>query len=195
MNEDIFHSTPWEQMTGGGLYNASDKALLDELIRVRQKCFLLNSTSPLEEEKRRELLREIIPSQGEGLTVVSPFFCDYGTNIEIGDHTFFNMGCVILDEGKVRFGSHVFVGPQCGFYTACHPLDAGKRNALLQYTRPIVVGDNVWIGGGVKVMPGVSIGSGSVIGGGSVVVSDIPEGVIACGNPCRVVRKISPGEI
>ena len=98
------------------------------------------------------------------------------------------MDCVILDEALVTIGSNVFIAPQCGFYTAGHALDVKTRNDMLEYALPITIGDNVWIGGGVKVMPGVTIGSGSVIGGGSVVTTDIPSGVLAAGNPCRVIR-------
>ena len=110
----------------------------------------------------------------------------------MGDNVFINAYCVILDEAKVTIGNNVFIAPQCGFYTAGHPLDKDLRRRKLEYSLPITIGDDVWIGGMVCVMPGVTIGAGSVIGGGSVVVNDIPEGVLAAGNPCRVIRRITP---
>ena len=133
-------------------------------------------------------------STPEQFAIVAPFWCDYGYNIEIGEHFFANHNTVILDCAKVRFGDHVFVAPNCGFYTAGHPIDAKTRNQGLEYAKPITVGDNVWIGGGVQVMPGVTIGDNVVIGGGSVVVKDIPSNSVAVGNPCRVIRTLPPVE-
>lgn len=127
---------------------------------------------------------------GNNLTVESPFLCDYGYNIEVGENFYANYNCVMLDGAKITFGDNVLIAPDCGFYTAGHPIDAAQRNKGLQYDKPISVGDNVWIGGGVKVMPGVTIGNNVVIGGGSVVTKDIPDNVVAVGNPCRVIRKI-----
>ena len=120
-----------------------------------------------------------------------PFQCDYGYNIEIGENFFANFNCIIVDCAKVKFGNHVFIAPGCGFYTAGHPLDVSQRNQGLEYAYPITVGDNVWFGGNVSVLPGVTIGSNTVIGAGSVVNFDIPSGVIAAGNPCRVIREIT----
>ena len=131
---------------------------------------------------------------GDSFTIVAPFWCDYGYNIEIGENFFANHNTVILDGAKVTFGNNVFVAPNCGFHTAGHPIDAERRNQGLEYAYPITVGDNVWIGAGVQVMPGVTIGSNVVIGGGSVVVKDIPSNVVAVGNPCRVVRPITDDE-
>lgn len=121
---------------------------------------------------------------------MAPFWCDYGYNIHIGRNFFANHNTIILDGGKVVFGDNVFIGPNCGFYTAGHPIDAESRNKGLEYAYPIVVGDNVWIGAGVHVMPGVTIGSNVVIVGGSIVVKDIPDNCIAVGNPCKVIRRI-----
>lgn len=133
-------------------------------------------------------MRRLLGAVGERFTILAQFWCDYGCNITVGEDFFANHNTVILDCAKVTFGDHVFVAPNCGFYTAGHPLDAERHNQGLEYARPITVGNDVWIGAGVQVMPGVTIGSNVVIGGGSVVVKDIPDGVLAVGNPCRVVR-------
>ncbi|MBQ8069631.1 MAG: sugar O-acetyltransferase [Bacteroidales bacterium] len=184
--------TEKEKMMGGYLYDALNKDLLKELIRGRGLSWEYNRIHPADAEAQRALLEKAIGSLGSGVIIVPPFFFDYGSNISIGDDSFINMDCVILDEALVTIGSNVFIAPQCGFYTAGHALDVKTRNDMKEYALPITIGDNVWIGGGVKVMPGVTIGSDSVIGGGSVVVKDIPEGVLAAGNPCRVIRKITP---
>ena len=117
--------------------------------------------------------------------------CDYGYNIEIGDNFYANHNLLILDANKVKFGDNVFIGPNCGFYTASHPLDYPTRNKDLEYANPIIVGNNVWFGGNVVVLPGVKIGDNTVIGAGSVVTKDIPSGVVAVGNPCRVIKNIT----
>lgn len=184
--------TEKEKMMGGYLYDALNKDLLKELIRGRGLSWEYNRIHPADAEAQRALLEKAIGSLGSGVIIVPPFFFDYGSNISIGNDSFINMDCVVLDEALVTIGSNVFIAPQCGFYTAGHALDVKTRNDMKEYALPITIGDNVWIGGGAKVMPGVTIGSGSVIGGGSVVVKDIPEGVLAAGNPCRVIRKITP---
>ena len=124
----------------------------------------------------------------------APFWCDFGYNIQVGENFYANHGCVILDGGKVTFGDNVFIAPDCGFHTAGHPLDAEQRNLGLEYAWPITVGDNVWIGANVTVLPGVTIGSNTVIAAGSVVNRDIPAGVVAAGNPCRVLRAITDAD-
>ena len=164
-----------EEMMSGRLYDATSPELLEKLLKTQEMCQEYNSLKVTDLEGRSAYLR-----------------CDYGSNIEVGDNVFINAYCVILDEAKVTFGNNVFVAPQCGFYTAGHPLDKDLRRQKLEYSLPITVGDDVWIGGMVCVMPGVTIGSGSVIGAGSVVINDIPEGVLAAGNPCRVIRKLTP---
>lgn len=122
--------------------------------------------------------------------IEQPFLCDYGYNIHIGDNFYANHNLVILDGATVKFGDNVFVAPNCGFYTAGHPIDAAERNKGLEYARPITVGNDVWIGGNVCVLPGVTIGDDCVIGAGSVVVKDIPPHSVAVGNPCKVIKKI-----
>ncbi len=183
--------TEKEKMLAGMIYDANnDPALIEERMRCKELCRDYNSLPPRDMEGRDRLLRAMLGSTGRGLLVEQPFYCDYGYNIAVGDNFYANFNLVILDEAPVTFGSNVFVAPNCGFYTAGHPLDATERNRGLEYARPISVGSNVWIGAGVSVLPGVSIGDNCVIGAGSVVNRDIPAGTMAAGNPCRVIRKI-----
>lgn len=175
----------------GELYDANyDEALITERQACKMLCYEYNRLPPAEVEKRRSLLNKLLGKTGRNLLIEQPFYCDYGSNIEVGDDFYANVNCVILDGAKVRFGNHVFIAPNCGFYTAGHPLDVEQRNRGLEYARPITVGNNVWIGAQVCVLPGVTIGDGCVIGAGSVVTKDIPAHSLAVGNPCRVIRKL-----
>lgn len=179
----------------GKLYDANYDA---ELLKEREICaditYELNRLRPSQTKERMEILRKLFGKTKGNFTIVSPFFCDYGYNIEIGENFFMNMDCVILDGAKVKFGDNVFVAPQCGFYTAGHPLDVERRISGLEYALPITVGNNVWIGAHVCVLPGVSIGDNTVIGAGSVVTKNIPANVLAYGNPCRVIREITEND-
>ncbi len=171
-------------------YDAGDKILLDELFKCEETCWEINQIHPSRREEKKALYKKLFARIGDNFRIVGPFFCDYGYNIEIGDHFFANTNCVILDEAKVTFGDHVFIAPNCSFYTAGHPLDAELRNKGVGFAKPIRVGNNVWIGGDVTVLPGVTIGDNVTIGAGSVVTRDIPDNVLAVGNPCRVVKKL-----
>lgn len=183
--------TEKEKARRGEWYDANfDPQLIAERAECRERCHRLNLLRPAETEERDTVLREIIGKTGRQFEILSPFLCDYGYNIEIGENFFANFGLTILDEATVRFGDNVFIGPNCGFYTASHPLDTPRRNRGLERALPISVGDNVWFGAQVCVLPGVSIGSDCVIGAGSVVTRDIPSGVVAAGNPCRVIRPV-----
>lgn len=187
--------TEKEKMLAGLIYDANnDPDLIRERAACKDLCWEFNRLRPSQTEEQAALLRRLLGRTGENFCVCAPFWCDYGYNIEIGENFFANHNCVILDGAKVTFGRSVFVAPDCGFYTAGHPIDAERRNAGLEYAWPITVGDDVWIGGGVRVMPGVTIGSGTVIGGGSVVTRDLPGGVVAAGNPCRVLRPITEAD-
>ncbi|MBQ9218537.1 MAG: sugar O-acetyltransferase [Muribaculaceae bacterium] len=184
-----------EKMMSGDLYDATNNTtLLDLLTQTQELCHDYNLLRPSQTAERTALMRRILGKTGERFKILSPFFCDYGFNIEVGENFFANFNLVILDEARVTFGDNVFIAPNCGFYTAGHPLDVAQRNAGLEYSLPIRVGNNVWIGGNVCVMPGVTIGDNTVIGGGSVVVHDIPAGVLAAGNPCRVIRHLDATE-
>lgn len=185
--------TEKEKAAKGLLYDANDDvSLLRERLICKELCWELNALRPSQTEQRIELLRKLLGQIGEQNEILPPFFCDYGYNIRIGSGSFFNHNTVILDGAAVTFGDHVFVAPNCSFYTAGHPFDIAQRNAGLEYAKPITVENNVWIGGNVVVLPGVTIGKGSVIGAGSVVTKDIPAGVLAFGNPCRVIHKLEP---
>lgn len=184
--------TEKEKMLAGMIYDANnDAALIEERLVCKELCRDYNNLRPRDAEARDALLRRILGSAGEGLLIEQPFYCDYGYNIRVGNNFYANFNLVILDEAPVTFGDNVFIAPNCGFYTAGHPVDAAERNKGLEYARPITVGDNVWIGAGVSVLPGVSIGDNCVIGAGSVVVKDIPSNSVAVGNPCKVVKTIS----
>lgn len=180
-----------DKMLAGELYNADyDEELINLRMEAKELCFKYNALSPKDSEKRKEILEELFKSSLDRCCIEPNFYCDYGFNIRVGKNFYANHNLVILDANKVSFGDNVFIGPNCGFYTSGHPLDYETRNKLLEYAKPITIGDNVWIGGNVCVMPGVKIGNGCVIGAGSVVIKDIPDNTVSVGNPCRVIRKI-----
>lgn len=184
--------TEKEKMRAQMLYDANyDQALMEERDKAKDLCHQYNQLRPSDRASQREVLKKLLGKTGENFIITAPFWCDYGYNIELGENFYANHNLVILDGAKVTFGDNVFIGPDCGFHTAGHPIDFERRNRGLEYAYSITVGDNVWIGAGVQVMPGVTIGSNVVIGGGSVVVKDIPSNCVAVGNPCKVIRAIT----
>lgn len=183
--------TEKEKAIKGLLYNPNrDSELLENMEKTSVLLYEYNHQSPLKKDERKKLLKSILKRIGENSEIRSPFFCDYGYNIEIGDNFFANVNLVILDGAKVSIGNNVFIAPNVGIYTAGHPFDAQQRNNGMEYAYPITIGNNVWIGANVAILPGVTIGDNSVIGAGSVLNKDIPANVLAVGNPCRTIRKI-----
>lgn len=178
-------------MLAGELYNALDKQLSDERLQARLLIKRLNDSREDEEDERAAILKELIPNAGTGLWLQPPFFCDYGTNILIGEKVFFNFNCIVLDVTYVTIGSRTLFGPNVQIYTATHPIDHVERASGLEYAKPIVIGEDVWVGGSAVICPGVEIGSRSVIGAGSVITKNIPSDVFAAGNPCRVIRSLA----
>jgi len=187
--------TEKEKRDLGYLYNANyDPELLEEIARCNDLCHEFNALRPSDREGQSRILAKIFARMGKDTTVNTPFWCDYGYNTSVGDYFFANHNCQILDGAKIRFGHHVFIAPNCLFTTAEHALDARERAQGMEVALPITVGDNVWFGAGCIVLGGVTIGDNSVIGAGSVVTRDIPPNVIAVGNPCRVLRKITEAD-
>jgi maltose O-acetyltransferase len=179
-----------EKMLAGELYDPLDPQLSAERRRARLLFKALNETADDQPVERARLVRELIPAAGEGVWIEPPFYCDYGSNITLGDRVFFNFNCVVLDVAPVLIGSGVLFGPAAQIYAATHPLGAAERRKGLESGRPVEIGDDVWVGGGAIICPGVRVGARSVVGAGSVVTRDIPAGVFAAGNPCRVIREL-----
>lgn len=184
--------TEKEKMMKQMLYDANnDEELIKNRVIANELCFKYNHSMPSDLAGQKEILKKLLGQVDDTALIMTPFWCDYGFNIRVGKNFFSNHNTIILDGAEVTFGDNVFVAPNCGFYTAGHPIDAKRRNQGLEYAYPITVGNNVWIGAGVHVMPGVTIGDNVVIGGGSVVVKDIPSNSVAVGNPCHVIREIT----
>ena len=184
--------TEREKAQKGYLYDANyDLEIIEEETRCADLCYEFNQCRPSDTKKQKELLTKILGSMKENPVITAPFYCDYGFNISIGKNFYTNHNVTILDGAKVTFGDNVFIAPNCVFSTAGHAIDSEQRSRGLEIALPITVGDNVWIGTNVSVLPGVTIGNNTIIGAGSVVNKNIPEGVIAAGNPCKVIRKIT----
>jgi len=177
-------------MLAGDLYHADDPEIQRDSIRVLKLCERYNRTWADEPGERRRLLEELLGSLGAGAVIRPPFHCDYGWQLHIGARSFANFGLVALDVARIDVGEDVFMGPYVQLLTATHPIEIEPRRKGWESAKPISIGDNVWLGGGVIVCPGVRIGSNTVVGAGAVVIRDLPEGVIAVGNPARIVRTI-----
>lgn len=174
-----------------GLPYISDEAVFEQQKVTRRLVQQLNKADQANFEEIRRIANELICGSKKNLTIVPPFYCDYGFHIEVGDNFFANYNCTILDVGKVKIGSNVLLAPNVSIYTAGHPIHPDSRNSMYEYGIPVEIGDNVWIGGSVVICPGVHIGKNVVIGAGSIVTKDIPENVIAAGNPCKIIRQIT----
>ena len=181
-----------EKMLNGEYYTSLDEELTIERERAKDVLFEFNGLRPSLRDKREQIIRRLFGKVGKKCWVESPFNCDYGYNITVGDNFYTNTNCCILDCAKVTIGNNVWIGPNVGIYIPEHAFDPEERAAGYEHALPVVIQDNVWLCGGVTITGGVTIGAGSIIGAGAVVVKDIPCGVIAAGNPARVIRKITP---
>ena len=182
--------TERQKMLSGALYDPLDSELVSARERARDLCQALNATREAEQEVPRRILSELFGKGGETVIMQPPFYCDYGSNIELGERVFFNFNCVVLDVCPVRIGDFTLFGPAVQILTPMHPYNASLRRDQ-EFGKPVEIGSDVWVGGGALILPGVRIGSRTIIGAGSVVTRDIPDGVLAAGNPCRVIREIT----
>jgi maltose O-acetyltransferase len=190
---DVVMKTEQQKMLAGELYDALDPDLVARRNKARELCRELNASRDADEELRRGLCNRIFAKGGDTVWLQPPFYCDYGSNIELGDRVFFNFNCAVLDVCRVRIGDYTLLGPGVQILTPMHPLNAALRRKQ-EYGKPVEIGADVWVGAGALILPGVSIGSRAVIGAGSVVTRDIPANVFAAGNPCRVIRAITDDE-
>ncbi|MEM8896561.1 MAG: sugar O-acetyltransferase [Bacteroidota bacterium] len=193
--------TEKEKMLAGEVYNSRDPELIDMYYRARKLLKAYHELEIGDVEGRNEILNQLFGHKGEGVWIETPFFCDYGENIFIGEETFMNTNCILLDDNYIRIGENCLIGPYVQVYTAAHPLKAAERvipkeerppnfPAYMTSSLPVTIGDNAWIGGNTVIMPGVSIGNNVTIGASSLVTKDIPDNVLAFGNPCKVVKKL-----
>jgi maltose O-acetyltransferase len=179
-----------ERMLAGDLYIADDPELVADRLRAMRLLEQFNRSAEDEPEERQRLLRELLGTLGEGGVIRPPFYCDYGYQVHLGARSFANFGLVALDVARITIGEDVQIGPNVQLLTATHPVKAEPRRAKWEAARPIAIGNNVWLGGGVIVCPGVTIGENTVVGAGGVVVRDLPASVVAVGNPARVIRRL-----
>ncbi len=183
--------TEKEKMLSGQLYSAVDRQLLQELGEVRSIIHRYNAIEPSRGEERLAILKGLLGAVGDDQIIINqPFYCDYGKQIRVGKRFFANFHFTVLDEAPVTIGDDCFIGPNVSIYTACHSTDPIERNSRREWAEAVTIGNNVWIGGSVTILPGVTIGDNVTIGAGSVVTHDIPSGVVAVGNPCRVLKRL-----
>lgn len=183
--------TEKEKMLAGMTYSAVDRQLLEELNTVKEIIHRYNSISPSATKERLSILKGLLGYIGDDEIIINqPFYCDYGKQISVGRRFFANFNLTILDEASVTIGDDCFIGPDVSIYTACHSTDPVERNTRMEWAEPVTIGDNVWIGGSVTILPGVTIGNNVTIGAGSVVTKDIPDNVVAVGNPCKVIKRL-----
>ena len=187
-SEDSPEARVWDDMVSGREYDATHPYLLERLNATKDRIWEYNKMRPSMLKERNELLRGLLGKSDGDTFINQPFYCDYGSNIRVGRRFFANFNFTVLDEAPVTVGDDCFIGPNVSIYTACHSTDPVERNSRREWAKPVTIGDNVWIGGSVTILPGVTIGSNVTIGAGSIVVKDIPDGCVAVGNPCRVVK-------
>lgn len=180
----------WGKMLAGEIYEAGHPEFLNRLMRTREILWEFNNLRPSQTDRMQLIIRELFGVCGERFMINQPFRCDYGCNIYIGENFFANFNLTILDEAEVRFGDNVFIGPNVSIYTACHPLGAEERNTWVEWAEKVIIGNNVWIGGGATILPGVTIGDNVVIGAGSVVTKDVPSNVAVGGNPAKIIKRL-----
>ena len=183
--------TEKEKMLAGEVYDATDPELIGELMATREVLYEYNTLRPSECKRMKEILKGLLGHVGDNNFLINqPFRCDYGKQISIGKRFFANFNFVVLDEAHVTIGDDCFIGPNVSIYTACHSTDPVERNSRREWAKPVIIGNNVWIGGSVTILPGVTIGDNVTIGAGSVVTRDIPSNSVAVGNPCKVIKDI-----
>lgn len=183
--------TEKEKMLAGKYYLGWDKELMQERETTVNLLFDFNNTRPTLRKEREQMIKKLFQSTGESCWIESPFFCDHGYNISVGENFFAATNCVMLDCGKISIGNNVLIGPNVGIYTVNHAFDSKERSQRYEHSLPVNIGDDVWIGGNVSILGGVTVGSDSIIAAGSVVTKDIPSGVIAAGNPAKIIREIT----
>jgi len=182
--------TDYEKMLAGKIYSAENPEILEMLNRTKDLCWEYNQIRPTMIKERNEKLHQILGKCDEDTFINQPFYCDYGKHIRVGKRFFANFGLTVLDEAYVTIGNDCFIGPNVGIYTACHSTNPDERVTRDEWAKPVTIGNDCWIGGHVTILPGVTIGNRCTIGAGSVVVSDIPDGSIAVGNPAKVIKKV-----
>jgi maltose O-acetyltransferase len=179
-----------DKMLSGDIYDPSDEMLSDMRSKARNLTFKYNQTTRMQKDEREKILRELFGNIEGNIKIEPNFNCDYGRNISVGNNFHVNFGCVILDCAEVMIGSNCFIGPQVGIYTACHPINPTERNSGSEFAKPIVIGDNCWIGGHATINPGVILGNNVVVASGSVVTKSFPDNVVIGGNPARILKKV-----
>ena len=183
--------TEWEKMQDCEIYNDFDQDLFNRRVEAKKLFRIYNRTEDDETDKRSDIMRRLFKAVGKNVWIEPDFRCEFGKNISIGNDVYINFGCVILDCGQVKIGNQVLIGPNVGIYDANHALDAEERMGGALLPGKVTIGNRVWIGGGTIILPNVTIGDDTVVGAGSIVTHDIPSGVVAVGNPCRVLREIT----
>ena len=186
--------TEWDKMQAHEIYDDFDEDLFNRRVEAKKLFKEFNATTDDEAEKRQEIMRKLFKKVGERVYMEPNFTCEFGKNITLGNDLYINFGCTLLDCGQIVIGNNTLIGPNVSMYSANHSLDARERIEGALIPKPIIIGNRVWIGGGSTILSGVTIGDDTVIGAGSVVTKDIPSGVVAAGNPCRVIRKITPAD-